>query len=172
MREANFTQLVRDDKMTMTAVLLQRQERALSGVEWVPAATEQVLQVDLLLDRSGGQACVPALGELKPQLQWNNRWNVSCVVVERRAELFAQKFFFAAHTNRRATTINCECNQQPDPVTVRQTGREQHAKHSGVNRMPHESIRPLANERVTFENARLQAPLLPEDAHRPRHQPK
>lgn len=94
------------------------------------------------------------------------------VIVERGAELFAQKFFFAAYADRGAKAVKCERADEGNPMAVDESRRDEHAQHSGVNRMPDKTIWSFANQFVIFEHARLQTPLLAENPHCCRAYPK
>jgi hypothetical protein len=87
-------------------------------------------------------------------------------------ELFAQQSLLAAHTNERAQSESEQPGRKPHPMTLRQPGRDQHSKHPSVNRVAHKTIRPAPDQRMTLENARLQAPLFSQGAPGRRRDPE
>src|SRR5258706_281676 len=67
-----------------------------------------------------------------------------------RAELFAQQFLFAAHTNDGADEENYYRSQKTEPIADGQARSQQHAEHPRVNWVTHKLVRTPRGELVTF----------------------
>src|SRR5260370_28452281 len=74
-----------------------------------------------------------------------DRGNLTRVRFEFFTEGFEQKLFLAAHANYRADREHHDRDQQSDPMANRETRRQQHPKHPGIDRIPHDTIRPFCH---------------------------
>src|SRR5947208_6294552 len=135
-----------------------------------PSAPAASMASNVCGSREAGPIVASILARLTMQSilnqQWNHGTNFSRVQIKLTSKHLAQEALFAAYANKGTYGKHDYRQHKSNPVTNRQSGRQQHPKHSRVNRITHETIRPLCYQLVSFDHARCQAPLLPKRSNR------